>query len=440
MTVKVDNSEFSCLKKLPKAHERGIIGVEVFREVGTNDLIMATFAHDSLKFWAISAFDDEVLLDQRQEIKRWLCGMQSYDIAQRGKVIGIVGAESTLHQLLLDGEQNYVLTDLNLGYMQIWFVRIAPDKSSFLTVNFSSSLRLIDLNGEVITSVPFDNAKQISSIVYSNTGKYIAFGTTLGWISVLDSSTLASSYAFEGHAMKIRALTFTMDDKYVLSGSDDKTIKLLDFTLPPGSKEVCIRMFCGHRGAILHIRLDPASKGQRFASSATDMRVILWDLDSGNQLHVFSNCFEDVVTSLTFASGRFLISATDAGTVFVNRVPLPENYEELVEEEITAKTPEEEFVEEEITAKTPEEELVEENGNLNSPEEEPMVTEEIEQTINGHDDYEPVETETLEQPEQQHTELEPSEMNKEEAVTQESPKENDEDFERQEIEMQLGID
>ena len=48
-------------------------------------------------------------------------------------VIGIVGAESTLHQLLLDGEQNYVLTDLNLGYMQIWFVRIAPDKSSFLT-------------------------------------------------------------------------------------------------------------------------------------------------------------------------------------------------------------------------------------------------------------------------------------------------------------------
>lgn len=112
---------------------------------------------------------------------------------------------------------------------------------------------------------------------------FIAAGNSQGWISFLSHETLQALYSFEGHAMKIRCLAFTADETQLLSGSDDRTIKLFDVSDVRGAY---IRSFCGHTGAVTCIRVDKSSTtSERFASIGVDNRIILWHIATGAKLH-----------------------------------------------------------------------------------------------------------------------------------------------------------
>jgi hypothetical protein len=67
------------------AHDRTIVGIEVFRNTQTGELTLATFAHDSLKLWSISAFEEEFTLFHLHTVDSWNCGIQSYTTSHNGK-------------------------------------------------------------------------------------------------------------------------------------------------------------------------------------------------------------------------------------------------------------------------------------------------------------------------------------------------------------------
>lgn len=177
---------------------------------------------------------------------------------------------------------------------------------------FSGSLQVVDRSGELLHSAPLDKVKHISSLVHvgllyhgdqelpglniSLQGeRLVALGSSQGCIYVVDPHTLAILYTVESHAMKIRCLAFTKEDTRLLSGSDDKTIKLHSLTDTRGSVE---RSYCGHTSGVVALRVEERSAGERFASACTDGKLILWSTENGKILHIFCNKDSDIVSAI----------------------------------------------------------------------------------------------------------------------------------------------
>jgi len=150
---------------------------------------------------------------------------------------------------------------------------------------------------------------------------------------------------FGGHTAAILAIAFSADGKLVLSGSDDRTVRLWD--LQTGRE---LRRFDGLRGAVSAVAFSPDGKwavaggqervlvlwriadgkelrrmtghtdpiaavafspdGKLIASGGTDRTVRLWDATTGKEIRVLTG-HEGKVTSLAFApNGKTLASAS----------------------------------------------------------------------------------------------------------------------------------
>jgi WD40 repeat protein len=85
------------------------------------------------------------------------------------------------------------------------------------------------------------------------------------------------------------------DDRYALSGSSDKTVRLWDI-----ESGRCIRVLEGHSDRVEGVAFSGDSG--RALSGSTDKTMRLWDVESGHCLRVLEG-HSDIVLSLAF-NGR----------------------------------------------------------------------------------------------------------------------------------------
>ncbi|VDK44949.1 unnamed protein product [Anisakis simplex] len=262
---------------------------------------------------------DEMSLDEEQKISGWRCGVQSFDLTSNGRTAALVGVDSTLNYVSISYEdKTSSLHSFNNGTMQIWHLLFAPDREHFLTVNFSGSLTLLDMNGQVTKSGTFNAVRQISVIAYSADGASIAVANNEGVVTIVSASTLVSRFFFEAHALKIRAMRFSPDSTSLLTGSDDKTIKLHQIG---ATKSQLKRSFCAHRSSITALRYDHYIDGERFASCSNDSMIIVWNSSTGQQLHTFSASHDGVVNDIAFSfSNQYLVSVGSDRSLCIHRI------------------------------------------------------------------------------------------------------------------------
>jgi WD40 repeat protein len=85
---------------------------------------------------------------------------------------------------------------------------------------------------------------------------------------------------FEGHSVGVRSVVLSKDGRYVLSGADDKTLKLWDVK----TGEV-LRTFEGHSGWVMSVVLSADSR--RALSGSYHKTLKLWDMKTGEALCTF---------------------------------------------------------------------------------------------------------------------------------------------------------
>jgi WD40 repeat protein len=102
------------------------------------------------------------------------------------------------------------------------------------------------------------------------------------------------------HSMEITSVAFTLDSRFILSSSSDKTVKLwsLDGKL--------IRTFSGHKNRVYGI--DVSSDNQHFLSYALDNTIKIWKLDGGLKQTIFAHSV-NIVKALFLGEGQQIISA-----------------------------------------------------------------------------------------------------------------------------------
>uniref|UniRef100_A0A8R1XYW1 WD_REPEATS_REGION domain-containing protein n=1 Tax=Onchocerca volvulus TaxID=6282 RepID=A0A8R1XYW1_ONCVO len=242
---------FLTLKRIPKVHGRAIIGVAYVQDPFSHEDYLITCAQDSLKVWLVDKNDPESLTE-KLEIKGWRSGAQDFDVTPDGAMIAVVGIDSLMHVFNLSmSDFTYSADIFNMGFMEQWYIRISPCRTCYLTVSFSGFLSRLSLKGTTDDNLNFPGARQVSSLSYSPDNKMIAVANNEGIVTILDAPKLEIRFFFEAHAIKVRATCFSPSSDNLLTGSDDKIVKLYIIHI---DKAQLVKSFCGHRSCITAIR------------------------------------------------------------------------------------------------------------------------------------------------------------------------------------------
>ncbi len=112
----------------------------------------------------------------------------------------------------------------------------------------------------------------------------------------------------EGHTGGVNSVAVTEDDRYILSGSEDRTLRLWELAAAE-TKGV----FQGHEDSVRSVAI---SANGRYALSASNDRTLrLWDIPTGKCRGVFKGHTASVGTVLFGTDNRYALSQDDNGII-----------------------------------------------------------------------------------------------------------------------------
>lgn len=160
----------------------------------------------------------------------------------------------------------------------------------------------------VIAAIPA-HEKDINAVCVSPNDKFVASGSQDKTIKVWKLPDLTPVSVFRGHKRGIWSLAFSPVDQALVSASGDKTIKL--WNLKDGS---CLRTFEGHISSVLRVNF--LSAGAQIMSSGADGLMKLWNIRTAESIGTF-DAHEDKVWALDLgnSSGDFVASGGADGSI-----------------------------------------------------------------------------------------------------------------------------
>ena len=168
-------------------------------------------------------------------------------------------------------------------------------KGNFQRANFTGAdLQGVNFSGTNLRDTKFANAnleevqfgvvpdlkldKEALCIAHSPDGTHMIVGTR-GEIIVFEKNAIHAPFIREakrlkGHVGEINSCTFSMDGKYIISGGEDRTVRIWDFEMGQ-----CIQILSGHTSRIINCEF--SQDGRHLISVEEDQTVKKWSLSNG---------------------------------------------------------------------------------------------------------------------------------------------------------------
>jgi WD40 repeat protein len=154
---------------------------------------------------------------------------------------------------------------------------------------------------------------QVSAAMLSGDGKHLIWADARD-VMIVDWSTDKVIQKFEGQIGSVTCLDVSADDKWLVTGSRDNTVRLWELTT--GKK---VRAFVGHRenfdefgrlingNGIISVALSADAKW--LVTTGSDDTVIIFDREGGNEVRRIDRFKNPLFASTLSADGKWLVTA-----------------------------------------------------------------------------------------------------------------------------------
>jgi len=152
----------------------------------------------------------------------------------------------------------------------------------------------------------------VTSICFSPDGKLLCAGNgehTSDYkaiyisIYIWDVSSGDRIQILKGHSKNIISLSFTPDGRYIISGSQDKSVKIWDYVTG-----ICRFNYEGFASNFCNVICN--SNGKMVLSGFSDNIIKLWEISTGNILRSFQGHTERIESIDISSDGRYLVSGS----------------------------------------------------------------------------------------------------------------------------------
>jgi WD40 repeat protein len=272
--------------------------------------ILASGSRGETKLWDLAKGELIETLSEYPWIHSGLVNeVNSLAFSTDGQTLVSVGADSTVkiwHTGALD-----LIDILHKHHGDVRCVAFTPDGNMLATGGHDRKILFWNLRDRQVENTLSLDDTAAHSMVLSQDGKILITGSYRK-IKVWETSSPQNQknlpdtqpiYTLMGHSHIVNSLAMSADAKFLVSGSQDQTIRV--WNLATGE---LVHTLKGHRDSVNAVALSP--DGQIIASGSTDKTIKLWHLGSGELLGTFTG-HGNTVTALSFtASGEMLVSGS----------------------------------------------------------------------------------------------------------------------------------
>lgn len=219
------------------------------------------------------------------------------------------------------------------GSDRVLSLNASPDGLSLVST-YGRSVCLSTLprfRGKTTSLVLDGHTQTVRAAAYSSNGVYVASASDDSTIRVWNASSewpvtahevtdtdaataiVRGSRTLDGHKYYVTSVAVSPDGTCIVSGSDDKSIRIWDVRKGPESLPPWPPLL-GHTGSVLSVAI--SSDGRLIASGSKDMTVRLWDLQTSKAVGQLMQGHSSIVNAVVFSNDtRWLISGSQDKTL-----------------------------------------------------------------------------------------------------------------------------
>ncbi|MDX4026066.1 caspase family protein [Aliarcobacter skirrowii] len=148
----------------------------------------------------------------------------------------------------------------------------------------------------------------INSVAISSDNRYIVSGSDDKTVRLWDFKSGKLLKTLNGHSNSVNSVTISSDNRYIVSGSSDKTVKLWDI-----SSGNFLKTFSEHLSSVNSIAI--SNDNRYIISGSWDNTVKLWDVNSGKLLKTFRGHYSTIYSVAISSDSRYIVSGSWDNTV-----------------------------------------------------------------------------------------------------------------------------
>lgn len=162
-----------------------------------------------------------------------------------------------------------------------------------------------------------DPRETVNTLEFSNNSTTVAAGLSDSFIKIWDLNGRKLESVIEdkqnggpkeyqrlvGHAGAVYGLSFSPDDRFLLSASEDKTVRLWSLETYQG-----LVSYKSHNDPVWDVQFSPL--GHYFATASNDQTARLWSTDRIYPLRIFAGHLSDVDNVIFHPNGKYIVTGS----------------------------------------------------------------------------------------------------------------------------------